>query len=70
MKIETLQDLSFLLSMTVVITKPSERQVQQQVKAMREAARKLATSPDKGRSFLVKKGFVTKGNKLTRKYAA
>lgn len=69
MLIEIFHASGFFPSMTVVIAKPSERQVQKQVKAMREAARKLAAFPDKGRAFLVKKGFVTKSNKLTRKYA-
>ena len=56
MWIEILDASRSFLSMTVVIAKPSERQVEKQVKAMREAARKLAASPDKGRAFSRQKG--------------
>jgi len=54
--------------MTVVIAKPSEQQVRKEVQAMKKAAKHISSSPAKARSFLIQKGYITKDNKLTRRY--
>ena len=42
--------------------------MKKEVHAMREAAKTISSSPAKARSFLIEKGYITKDNKLTRKY--
>jgi hypothetical protein len=68
LRIEKPQRLGSLRFMTVVIAKPSERQVKKEVQGMRQAAKSLASSPAKARAFLIEKGYITQGNKLTRRY--
>ena len=67
-EIENLEGVGFMDRMTVVIAKLSERQMKKEVNAMREAAKSISMTPAKARSFLIEKGFITKANKLTRKY--
>lgn len=55
-------------SMTVVMTGPSEKDVQKQIKAMRTASARITTSPKTARDFLQKHGYITKTGKLTKKY--
>ena len=60
--------MGFMTFMTVVIAKPSEKQIRQDVQQMRKAAKSIASSPESARSFLLKKGYITRDNKLSRKY--
>jgi len=66
--VEKPKRMGFMNFMTVVIAKPSEQQVKKEVQAMRAAATRISSTQEKARSFLIEKGYITKGNKLTRKY--
>ncbi len=59
---------ALLLCMVSVIPKRSTRQVQKEVRAMKAAGKKINTSPATARKFLLKNGFITKGNKLSAQY--
>jgi len=60
--------MGFMNFMTVVIAKPSEQQVKKEVRVMLEAAKNISGTHAKARSFLIEKGYITRDNKLTRKY--
>jgi hypothetical protein len=54
--------------MTVVIAQPNKREVQKEIRAMKEASREILSSPAKARNFLIKNGFITKDKKLHPNY--
>ena len=54
--------------MTVVIAQPSKSEVQKEIRAMKQASKKILASPATARNFLVKSGFITRGNKVHRHY--
>lgn len=54
--------------MTIVISKPSEAEVKKDIRSMRKAARRIQSSPEAARAFLLKHGFITKDNKLHKRY--
>jgi hypothetical protein len=57
------------LSMTIVITKPSEDAIKEDIQAMRKASDKLLTSKKTAREYLVRHGYITKSGKLTKTYS-
>lgn len=54
--------------MTIVIAKPSAAQVQKEIRIMKRSAAEMRKSPDALRAFLLKHGFITKDNKLHKRY--
>jgi len=54
--------------MTVVASKPDNRQLRAEIPVIQKAARKHLESPEKARQFLIKGGFMTKGGKLPKRY--
>lgn len=54
--------------MTVVIAKPSAKQVQREVRAMRKVGERINATPASAKAFLIKKGFLTKEGKLHSRY--
>lgn len=57
-----------LLLMTVVASKPDNRQLRAEIPVIQKAARRHLESPEKARQFLIKGGFMTKGGKLPKRY--
>ena len=54
--------------MTLVIAKPSEKQVQQEIRVMKEAGKRINATPSSAKAFLLKHGFITKVGKLHPRY--
>jgi len=54
--------------MTVLIAKPSAKQVQQEIRAMKKAGKRINATPASARAFLLKHGFITKDSKLHPRY--
>ena len=54
--------------MTFVLAKPSKAEVRREISAIKETTRQVAKSPEAARAFLLKNGFITRGNKLSAKY--
>jgi hypothetical protein len=55
--------------MTVVVSKSDNRQLRSEISAMKRAAKRIASNPEKARKFLVDNGFMTKkSGKLTKRY--
>jgi hypothetical protein len=54
--------------MTVVIAKPSEQQMRQELRALRAAGKRVNATPGSARAFLRKHGFLTKDGKLHPQY--
>ncbi len=54
--------------MTVLIAKPSDKQVQQELRAMKKAGKRINATPASARAFLLKHGFITKTGKLHPRY--
>lgn len=54
--------------MPVITSKPKREEIRRDVKAMKSASKEILKSKESARRFLVKKGYVTKSGKLTRKY--
>jgi hypothetical protein len=53
---------------TVVLAKPSQAEIKEEVKAMRTASSKLLASKKSARDYLVAHGFITRSGKLTSTY--
>jgi hypothetical protein len=54
--------------MTVVLSKPSEKLVRQEIRAMKAVGRRINATPATARAFLLKHGFITKTGKLHPRY--
>ncbi|MDQ3199224.1 MAG: hypothetical protein M3Q46_08585 [Verrucomicrobiota bacterium] len=54
--------------MVTVFTKRSVSEVKSEVRAIKKAGNEINKSPKSARAFLVKNGFITKGNKVGRHY--
>jgi hypothetical protein len=55
--------------MTVVVSKSDNRQLRSEIPAMKKAAKRIASNPDRARKFLIDNGFMTKkSGKLTKRY--
>ncbi len=55
--------------MTIVIAKPSDKEIRKELKAIKSASRKIASSPESAKAYLIKQGFLTKdGKKLHSRY--
>ena len=54
--------------MTVVIAKPSDKQVKQEIRVMKEAGKRINATPSTAKAFLLKHGFMTKDGKLHPRY--
>lgn len=54
--------------MTVVVAKPSQAEIKEEVKAMRKASSKLLASKKSAREYLVTHGFITRSGKLSSTY--
>jgi hypothetical protein len=54
--------------MTVVIGQPSKAEVRKEIRAMKDASRKILSSPAEARKYLLKSGFITKDNKVHPRY--
>jgi len=46
----------------------SAKEVEKEIRIMKAAGREIAKTPESAREFLYKHGFITKGNKLTKRY--
>jgi len=46
----------------------SAKEVAKEIKAIKEAGREICKTPETARAFLVKHGFITKSNKLAKRY--
>lgn len=67
-EVETGDSSVSLSGMTIVVAKPSAAQVQKEIRVMRRSAAELRKSPEELRAFLRKHGFITKDNKLHKRY--
>ncbi len=56
------------MRMVTVLAKRSAAEVKSEVRAIRKAGEKINKSPKSARAFLLKNGFITKGNKVGRHY--
>jgi hypothetical protein len=54
--------------MTTISATPDAKRLRQEIPVIKKAARKIAADPLKAREFLRRGGFVTKSNKLTKRY--
>ena len=54
--------------MTVVIARPSEKQVRQEIRAMNAVGKRINATPASAKAFLLKHGFITKAGKLHPRY--
>jgi hypothetical protein len=54
--------------MTVVLAKPSEKQVRQEIRAMKAVGKRINATPASAKAFLLKHGFITKAGKLHPRY--
>ena len=54
--------------MVTVLYKRTAEEVEKEVRAIRKAGREIRKTPETARAFLRKHGFITKDNKLTKKY--
>lgn len=54
--------------MTIVIGRPSEKQVREELRAMKRASKRAYATPASTRAFLLKHGFITKSGKLHPNY--
>jgi hypothetical protein len=66
--VESRCSVDLIARMTIVLAKPTEKQVRKEVRAMRKAAVKVAATRESARAFLRKHGFITKANRLTKRY--
>lgn len=66
--VATHSSMLFMIVMTVMLAKPSEVEVRKEIRALKTTARKIAASPEAAREFLRKNGFITKNNKLHKRY--
>lgn len=58
----------FARPMTFVVAKPSKAEVRREIRAIKETTRRVTTSPEVARAFLLKNGFITRQKKLSAKY--
>lgn len=56
----------YIYRMTVVLVKPTRKEVRKDVKAMRTASAKILQSRETARGFLQKNGYITKSGILTK----
>lgn len=54
--------------MFITVFKRSSSEVKREVRAIKEAGREICKTPETARAFLLKHGFITKTNKLSKKY--
>jgi hypothetical protein len=54
--------------MTTVIARMSKRELNAELRAIREVGKKIRKTPQSARSFLMKHGFITRSGKLTKRY--
>jgi len=54
--------------MIAVLYKRTAGEVEKEVRAIEKAGTEISKTPESAREFLRKHGFITKGNKLTKKY--
>ncbi len=54
--------------MTVMLAKPTEKQVQVEIRAMKAAGKRINATPASAKAFLLKHGFITKAGKLHPRY--
>jgi len=54
--------------MTVIVAKPSETEVRKEIRALKETAQRISASKVTAREFLLKNGFITRDNKLNKRY--
>ena len=54
--------------MVTVLAQRSAAEVKSEVRAIKKAGNEINKSPKSARAFLLKNGFITKGNKLGRHY--
>lgn len=54
--------------MIFTVCKRSASEVAKEVKAMKQASAEICKSPESARAFLLEHGFITKANKLAKRY--
>lgn len=54
--------------MVLVMDKTCKEEAEKDLKAMRRAAKRIASSEETARTYLLKHGFITKSGKLTKRY--
>jgi hypothetical protein len=54
--------------MVAVISKRSSRQVKTELRAIKKAGAEISKSPATARAFLRKNGFITRSNKVSKRY--
>lgn len=54
--------------MTFVVAKPSKAEVRREIRVLKETTRRVTTSPEAARAFLLRGGFITSQKKLSAKY--
>ena len=55
--------------MTLVISKPSRKEVQAETKAIQKASARITESKATARKYLLDSGFITRSGKLTKHYS-
>ena len=59
---------ALFVPMVAVIPKRSARQVRSEVRAIKKAGNEINKSAKSARAFLLKNGFITKDNKVSKQY--
>lgn len=54
--------------MTVIVANPSEREARREEKAMRSASKRILSTKESAKAYLLKNGFITKTGKLAKRY--
>lgn len=54
--------------MTVIVAKPKVAEVRKEIRALEAAATRVNSSKESAREFLRKNGFITRNNKLQKRY--
>jgi hypothetical protein len=54
--------------MSFVMFPRSAKEMEKEIRVMKAAVREITKTPESAREFMRKHGFITKGNKLTKRY--
>jgi hypothetical protein len=54
--------------MTVVLAQRSDKQLREEIRAIKAAGKRINATPAKAKAFLLKHGFITRSGKLHPRY--
>ena len=58
----------YVLSMSIVTRPRTKEEVDEMIASVKETTKELMRDKKKGRAFLIKRGYITKTGKLTKRY--